>query len=191
MARHPVPLLGALLLAGHQAVAVAQTEPTLDELKTRTRELEQVRNDLLLDVTIDLVRTPGSAARTARLAQFNKALPPDMPRKLFVGVRSEDPNVAAYVQAVVERVAATGKVAYPDAAHGRIGGQPIVSWEIDAVGNLLGVTLTRSSGHAALDEAAMQAVRRSAPFAPFPVEVRVVADILDITRQFSFTAGLE
>jgi len=47
----------------------------------------------------------------------------------------------------------------------------------------------RSSGHQLLDDAAVRIVRLSAPFAPFPPEIRQQVDILDITRTWQFLDG--
>jgi TonB family protein len=190
MSRSAFFLLSAFFLGGHQAVAVAQAETmTLDELKARTRELEQIRNDLILDASIRIVRMPPSPAKSAMGAELEKILSANAPRKLFVGTKPDDPNVEAYVQAVVKRIESTGTETYPEAAKGRLSGKPVISLEIDAQGKLLAVTLSRSSGQAVLDDAALEAVRLAAPFAPFPVEVRVVADVMDITREFTYTAA--
>jgi Gram-negative bacterial tonB protein. len=51
------------------------------------------------------------------------------------------------------------------------------------------VVVTRSSGHKILDAAAVAIVRRAAPYSPFPEEIRKKADILSITRTWSFAPG--
>ena len=48
------------------------------------------------------------------------------------------------------------------------------------------IRLTRSSGHALLDDAAIRIVRLAAPYAPFPKEIREETDILEITRTWQF-----
>ena len=188
MSRFAFMLFSALLLGGHQRVVFGQAETlTLEEMQTRTRELKQTQNDLLLDASIHLVRMPPSPAKAAKGVELEKILSTSGPRKLFVGNRHEDPNVAAYVDTVINRIKKFAT--YPQAANERPSGKPVISLEIDAQGKLLAVTLSRSSGQAVLDDAALQAVRLAAPFAPFPLEVRVVADILDITREFVYAAA--
>jgi len=48
------------------------------------------------------------------------------------------------------------------------------------------VRLIYSSGQKVLDKAAIRIVRMSAPFAPFPENIRKETDILDITRTWQF-----
>ncbi|GHS87095.1 hypothetical protein FACS189487_02580 [Campylobacterota bacterium] len=60
-------------------------------------------------------------------------------------------------------------IAYPETAkqHGLIG-VPTVGLSVLADGSVEGVMIVKSSGYAALDEAAVQAVRQAAPFAHPP-----------------------
>ena len=51
------------------------------------------------------------------------------------------------------------------------------------------IRVVRSSGHRLLDDAAVRIVRLSAPFAPFPPEIRKNVDVLDITRTWQFLDG--
>lgn len=57
--------------------------------------------------------------------------------------------------------------AYPSAA-GRASGTATVQLTVARGGELLGVSLARSSGNAALDQAALSAVRKAGTFAPAP-----------------------
>ena len=60
---------------------------------------------------------------------------------------------------------------------------------IKADGSLDDVEVTRSSGTKVLDNAAVMIVRRSAPYAPFSAEIRKKADVVVITRTWTFAAG--
>ena len=53
-------------------------------------------------------------------------------------------------------------------------------------GSVERIRVVRSSGHKLLDDAAVRIVRLSAPFAPFPPEIRKQVDVLDITRTWQF-----
>ena len=53
-------------------------------------------------------------------------------------------------------------------------------------GSLMEVEILKSSGHQVLDEAALRIVRLSAPFAPFPDELRETTDVLEIIRTWQF-----
>jgi protein TonB len=53
-------------------------------------------------------------------------------------------------------------------------------------GSLKEVALLESSGHQVLDDAAVRIVRLSAPYAPFPDELRQSTDVLEIIRTWQF-----
>ena len=53
-------------------------------------------------------------------------------------------------------------------------------------GSLKEVELLESSGHQVLDDAAVRIVRLSAPYAPFPDELRQSTDVLEIIRTWQF-----
>jgi protein TonB len=65
------------------------------------------------------------------------------------------------IQAKVTRAAK-----YPPKARGK--GEALVSFVVGAGGKVASVALARSSGDAVLDEAAIAAVNRAAPFPPIP-----------------------
>lgn len=72
---------------------------------------------------------------------------------------------------------------YPRMAR-RLGteGRVVVAFTIEADGRLAGVRVVESSGSALLDEAALEAVRKTAPFPPFPAGIE--------RRRWSFTLPL-
>lgn len=71
-----------------------------------------------------------------------------------------DLSPAAYAKAVIKKVRATKRK--PDAGKGTV----VVGFTIAANGSLASVQVLQSSGNAALDEVAMDHIRRSAPFPP-------------------------
>ena len=58
---------------------------------------------------------------------------------------------------------------------------------IEADGTLQDVKILRSSGHRALDQAALATVRQAAPFQPFSVAMRKEYEVLEFTRTWQFT----
>ena len=58
-------------------------------------------------------------------------------------------------------------------------------------GTLENVEVNRSSGQRILDAAAVKIVEMSAPFAPFPADIRRDTDVLEITRTWTFAKGDE
>jgi protein TonB len=56
---------------------------------------------------------------------------------------------------------------YPPSAHGA-SGTTVVRFELNRAGEVIASTVTKSSGNAALDEAALDLLRRASPFPSFP-----------------------
>ncbi len=74
----------------------------------------------------------------------------------------------------------------PEAVRERIQGTVWVHFMIDREGRLLGVWVDQSSGHRMLDEEAMAAVRRAAPFPAIPSGL---PDKIDLTLGIPFSVG--
>ena len=70
---------------------------------------------------------------------------------------------------------------------GRLQGELTMRVVIHHSGRLLEVTLLRSSGHPALDEAALRTVRQATPYQPFNVDMRKRYDELSFTRTWQFS----
>lgn len=79
-----------------------------------------------------------------------------------------------YLNQLVSQVAS--HIRYPVSANGNIG-VAIVDIVIDSGGNLRSMQLAQSSGRQDLDWAAIEAVRRSAPFRPLPSDIPAPAVI--------------
>ena len=70
---------------------------------------------------------------------------------------------------------------------GRLQGELTLRVSIHHSGQLLDVRLLRSSGHEALDAAALKTVRQAAPYQPFNVDMRKRYDELTFTRTWQFS----
>ena len=70
---------------------------------------------------------------------------------------------------------------------GRLQGELTMRVVIHHTGRLLEVTLLRSSGQPALDEAALRTVRQAAPYQPFNVDMRKRYDEISFTRTWQFS----
>ena len=70
---------------------------------------------------------------------------------------------------------------------GRLQGELTLRVSIHHTGRLLNVSLLRSSGHQALDAAALKTVRQAAPYQPFNVDMRKRYDELTFTRTWQFS----
>ncbi|WP_370263366.1 energy transducer TonB [Limnobacter sp.] len=111
----------------------------------------------------------------------------ERPRKHFFSPRTSPYAFAMYEEAWRARVEQVGNANYPQELKGRIYGKLRLTAYIRADGTLDDVEIDRSSGSAVLDRAALKILRQSAPFSPFPSDMRTKADILAITRTWVFS----
>ena len=58
---------------------------------------------------------------------------------------------------------------------------------IDSMGNLIGADILKSSGNSTMDALALRILQQSAPFAPFPDDMAVSYQQLEIIRDWNFT----
>lgn len=94
---------------------------------------------------------------------------------------------AAYVVQWLEGVERIGNQNYPQAARQeRLTGSVRLAVRIRADGSLDDVTVTQSSGHTVLDEAAKRIVHLAAPFEEFSLDMRREYDVLEIIRTWQF-----
>ncbi len=111
-----------------------------------------------------------------------------LPRRKFIGARTEGVVYAQYVDNWRQKIEKVGTANFPDEARSRrVFGSLVVTVSIKADGTVEKVEIERSSGHTLLDAAALRIVDLAGPFAPFPTAVRSQYDILSITRSWSFT----
>ena len=109
----------------------------------------------------------------------------------FVSEISAHKYVAAqYLKDWENKVERVGNLNYPEvAAKKNFSGTLIMDVTINADGSLHDMIIKRSSGTPALDEAAKQIVRMSAPFPPLPLDLlkELNPKILGITRIWKFS----
>ena len=60
---------------------------------------------------------------------------------------------------------------------------------IDSMGNLIGVDILKSSGNSSIDALALKILQQSAPFEPFPQDMAVNYQQLEIIRDWNFTSS--
>ena len=58
---------------------------------------------------------------------------------------------------------------------------------IDSLGNLIGADILKSSGNSSIDALALKILQQSAPFEPFPQDMAVNYQQLEIIRDWNFT----
>lgn len=127
----------------------------------------------------EMIQLQGQISR--RMEDYNKR-----PRRTFIGARAKEFRFARYLDDWRLKIERIGELNYPSGARG-IYGSLLVTVEIRVDGSLEKVEINRSSGHKALDQAAIDIVRLAAPFAPLPPDIARDTDILSITRTWTFT----
>jgi protein TonB len=110
------------------------------------------------------------------------------PKRAFVGANVKEYAFARYVEDWVAKVERVGNVNYPEAARRQgLYGSLQLTVSIHSDGRIEQVDVNRSSGSKILDAAAIRIVELAAPYARFPDDMRQKADILSITRTWTFT----
>jgi protein TonB len=110
------------------------------------------------------------------------------PKRAFIGANVKEYAFARYVEDWVTKVERIGNVNYPEAARRQgIYGSLKLTVSIYADGRIETIEVDRSSGSKILDTAAIKIVELAAPYAAFPDDMRRKADILSITRTWTFT----
>jgi len=132
----------------------------------------------------------GSAVHANELAPVPLSAGEDAqkrPKRAFVGANVREYAFARYVEDWVAKVERVGNVSYPEAALEQgLYGSLTLTVSIYADGRVEAIEIDRSSGSKVLDTAAVRIVELAAPFAAFSEDMRKKADILSITRTWTF-----
>jgi protein TonB len=126
------------------------------------------------------------ARLTAELQRKTQAYA-KMPKRKAISASTKEYKYAAYLDAWRRKVERIGNLNYPDQAkRDRLYGNLVLHVAVRADGSVERIRVLHSSGHKILDDAAVRIVRMSAPFSPFPAEIRKEVDVIDITRTWQF-----
>ncbi len=113
-----------------------------------------------------------------------------MPRRTFIGARTQEFRFAQYIEDWRVKVERIGNLNYPEQARrDQIYGKLQLSVSIKADGSIETIEVSRTSGKPILDAAAMRIVKLAAPYPPLPADIRRDTDILTITRTWTFTSS--
>ena len=111
-----------------------------------------------------------------------------MPRRKFIGARTQEYRYTQYIEDWRIKVERIGNLNYPaQARQQKIFGQLRLTVSIRANGSVESVEVTKSSGQRILDAAAVRIVKLAAPYAPFPEDISKDTDVLSIVRTWTFT----
>jgi protein TonB len=99
-------------------------------------------------------------------------------------------DLAPYLASWKRKVERVGTLNFPSAARSaKLSGSPVVEVEIGSDGRLRQAKVRRSSGHGALDEAALTILKLASPFDPFPTDLATEYARLRFAYQWDFVAG--
>ena len=87
----------------------------------------------------------------------------------------------------VKKVERVGNLNYPSIAY-KVSGSLVLVVGINQHGGITEVAVKRSSGHAELDEAAVNIVKMAEPFAPMSSRLAQETDVIYITRTWQFSS---
>ncbi|HYW93280.1 MAG TPA: TonB family protein [Gammaproteobacteria bacterium] len=119
-------------------------------------------------------------------SQINAAVQQSEP--LLPQMHDPDTLVARYYLAsLLKKLQRVGDMEYP----GELSGTPIIKLVVGPHGNLLHLTLLRSSGNRSLDQSALQIARDSAPFGPFPDKLQHQTSHLELICRMNFEGDRE
>ncbi len=175
---------------------VQQLEQESKRLLTQVKSTHSVAQEKSLQQQQESERMNGEdlvqrSLEIARLeAEIHKNLDTyqKMPRRKFIGARTQEFRFAQYVEDWRIKVERIGNLNYPEQARQqKIYGSLQLTVSIHADGSVENVEVSRSSGQRLLDAAAQRIVKLASPFAPFPPDIRKDTDILSITRTWTFT----
>jgi len=138
----------------------------------------------------DLVQKALEIARLEAQIDKNWDAYQKLPRRTFIGARTQEYRFAQYIEDWRIKVERIGNLNYPEQARRqKIFGKLQLSVSINKDGSVENVEVSRPSGHPLLDAAAVRIVRLAAPYAPLPPNITKDTDILTITRTWSFTSS--
>ncbi|MDN4036935.1 TonB C-terminal domain-containing protein [Massilia sp. YIM B02443] len=115
------------------------------------------------------------------------------PKRTQITPSTRQVGYALYYKAMQKRIEEVGTLNFPQQAGRKLYGDLVVYIPVFQDGTLYlndgGPRIERSSGNPALDKAALEIVRRSAPFGAFPANMRSKGkdDLWEVFTRFSFT----
>jgi len=173
--------------------------------EARLEVLEKQQKQMLAKLTEERLRsggrksgddqqmTPQLNSLEAELAKRLQADGREPRRKVLTGTNAKAVTFAHYYDAMRQKIEAYGSAFFPRANDRPLYGSLVIVVSVDAQGRITtnaqgkdGLSIGRSSGNPELDRQAIAIVRASAPFGPFPSEMRNQIDVLDWVSTFEF-----
>ena len=178
-------------LAKRVAQLEAETKSVMTQLKSdHTIKLPELKK---FDGTAgtngeDLVQRSLEIVRLEAQISKNNDYYQKMPRRKFIGARTQEFRFAQYIEDWRVKVERIGNLNYPEQARQQKAfGSLQLSVSIRSDGSIENIEVDHSSGRRILDAAAIRIVKLAAPYSPLPPDITKDTDILTITRTWTFT----
>jgi protein TonB len=139
-----------------------------------------------LDTTRQIARMTAEITQT--IEDQNKR-----PKRTHISPSTRQVGYALYYKAMQKQVEEVGTLNFPQQNGKKLYGELVISIPVFQDGSLYqkegGPRIERSSGNPALDKAALEIVRRAAPFGAFPQNMRTAGkdDLWIVITRFTFT----
>ena len=104
-----------------------------------------------------------------------------------ISARTKDYEYRSYFEAWRQKVERLGALNYPKEAKAGNLGSLKLTVSLSAKGKIESITINKTSGNKALDEAAIKIVKLGEPYAVFSERMRKEVDLINITRIWKFT----
>jgi protein TonB len=167
-----------------QAKASAQSVASAEQQKPR--EAPQLNARDMLETARAMARMEAEVAKN--IEEYNKR-----PKKTQITPSTREVGYAQYYKTLQDKIEKVGTLNFPSKDGKKLYGELLVIIPVFQDGTIYerdgGVVVKTSSGNAALDQAAVAIVRRSAPFGRFPENMRSTGkdDVWEIVTRFRFT----
>lgn len=169
-----------------EAAELLATESPADILAQSTPESEFSDTEQMLPAEASPEVAPFALSEEAERARVRA----EQPRELFITANTRESLIAEYLEGWKRKIEKVGTVNFPTEARRRgLTGSPTVEVAIAADGSLQEIKVRKSSGHEALDQAAISILELAAPFDPFPERVRAQYDVLRVAYEWQFLGG--
>ena len=193
---------GSLLQMQRQRLAELEQQQARLFVQLSANKTESVLSRPQPAKTTDNGRAPETEAATTLLARREAEIAREIadynkrPVKTQLTPSTRKVEYAMYYTALQQRIEQTGTRYFPERDGKKLYGELIVYIPVFQDGSIYekdgGPRIERSSGHAALDQAALSIIRRAAPFGQFPAALRRdgKTHVWEIVTRFHFTRDL-
>ena len=191
--------------------AQVETGDSSENARKRIEQLQEAQQQLLAQIRRELAvlpppdpkrdqGNPDEQAQQERrrqliqlLAEIEKRINEEnaRPKKRYISPATREEVYAIYYDQLRRKIEARGTRNFPENQGRKLYGELTMNVTVDAEGRVLETEVVRASNSKVLDRRAVAIVRAAAPFGPFSVAMRRVADQLVVTSRFRFTRDEE